>query len=85
MQTGDYARAVINSHINTPADEVDERVAARLARRCLFNQERPPRFTFYLHETVLRLQIGGPAVLADQLHHLLRMSVRPDVTLRVVP
>ncbi|MGH3802421.1 MAG: helix-turn-helix domain-containing protein [Pseudonocardiaceae bacterium] len=85
LQTGDYARAVISCSANMPADEVGDRVAARLARRSLFGRERPPRFTFYLHEAVLRLPIGGPAVMSDQLHHLLRMSVRPYLTLRVVP
>ncbi len=38
-----------------------------------------------LRGPVLRLQIGGPMVMSDQLHHLLRMSVRPYLTLRVVP
>ncbi|MGH3874365.1 MAG: helix-turn-helix domain-containing protein [Pseudonocardiaceae bacterium] len=85
LQTGDYFRAVISSNANMPGDEVDERVAARLARRSLFSQQRPPRFTFFLHEAVLRLPIGGPVVMSDQLHHLLRMSVRPCLTLRVVP
>ncbi|MGH3867163.1 MAG: DUF397 domain-containing protein [Pseudonocardiaceae bacterium] len=85
LQTGDYARAVISRNVNMPAEEVEERVAARLARHSLFTQERPPRFTFYLHEAVLRLPIGGPAVMYDQLHHLLRMSARSCVTLRVVP
>jgi len=85
LQTGDYARAVISRNVNIPADEVDDRVAARLARQSLFSRERPPQFTFYLHEAVLRLPIGGPEVMSDQLHHLLRMSVRPYLTLRVVP
>jgi transcriptional regulator with XRE-family HTH domain len=85
LQTGDYARAVISRSGNIPADEVEDRVAARLARQSLFGRERPARFTFYLHEFALRLLVGGPAVLADQLHHLLRMSVRPCLTLRVVP
>ncbi|MGH3998766.1 MAG: helix-turn-helix domain-containing protein [Pseudonocardiaceae bacterium] len=85
LQTRDYAHAVISHNVNMPANEVDERVAARLARRSLFSRERPPRFTFYLHEAVLRLPIGGPAVMSGQLHHLLRMSVRPYLTLRVVP
>ncbi|MBV9141970.1 MAG: helix-turn-helix domain-containing protein [Pseudonocardiales bacterium] len=85
LQTGDYARAVISRVANVPAAEVEERVVARLARRCLFTRDWPPRFTFYLHESVLRLPVGGPEVMADQLHHLLRMSVRPQITLRVVP
>ncbi|MGH3753871.1 MAG: helix-turn-helix domain-containing protein [Pseudonocardiaceae bacterium] len=85
LQTGDYARAVLSRSGNVPADEVDDRVTARLARQSLFSRERPPRFTFYVHEFVLRLPVGGPAVMSDQLHHLLRMAVRPYLTLRVVP
>ncbi|MGH3771520.1 MAG: helix-turn-helix domain-containing protein [Pseudonocardiaceae bacterium] len=85
LQTGDYARAVISHLANVPAAEVDERVTARLARQLLFSQERPARFSFYVHESALRLPVGGPAVMSDQLHHLLRMSVRSPVTLRVVP
>ncbi|MBV9140821.1 MAG: helix-turn-helix domain-containing protein [Pseudonocardiales bacterium] len=68
LQAGDYARAVISYLANVPAAEVEERVTARLARQFLF--------TFYLHESALRLPVGGPAVMSDQLHHLLRMSVR---------
>ncbi|MGH3807170.1 MAG: helix-turn-helix domain-containing protein [Pseudonocardiaceae bacterium] len=85
LQTGDYARALLSSSGNIPAEEVGDRVAARLARQSLFSEERPPRFVFYLHEYVLWLPVGGPVVMADQLHHLLRMSIRPHLTLRVVP
>ncbi len=85
LQTGDYARAVISRIANVPADEVDDRVTARLARQSLFGRDRPVRFTFYVHEFVLRLPVGGLAVMADQLHHLQQMSLRPHITLRVVP
>ncbi|MGH3814616.1 MAG: DUF5753 domain-containing protein [Pseudonocardiaceae bacterium] len=68
-----------------PPEEVDERVAARLARQSLFSRDYPPRFTFYVHEFVLRTPVGGAAMMSDQLHHLLRMSVRSYLTLRVVP
>ncbi|MBV9730306.1 MAG: helix-turn-helix domain-containing protein [Pseudonocardiales bacterium] len=85
LQTGDYTRALIREAGTIPADEIDDRVAARLARHSLFSRDRPPRFTFFIHEFVLRLPIGGPAVMSDQLHHLLRMSIRPYLTLRVVP
>ncbi|MEO7194192.1 MAG: Scr1 family TA system antitoxin-like transcriptional regulator [Pseudonocardiaceae bacterium] len=60
-------------------------MTARLARQLLFNQERPARFTFDLHESVLHTLVGSPAVMSDQLHHFLRMSVRSHVTVRVVP
>ncbi|MGI9001724.1 MAG: DUF5753 domain-containing protein [Pseudonocardia sp.] len=85
LQTGDYARAVISCIATVPADEVDARVAARLARQRLLSRDRPPRLTFYVHEFVLRLPVGGPAVMAYQLDHLQRLSLRPHVALRVVP
>ena len=85
LQTGDYARALISEAGTVPADEIDDRVAARLARQSLFSRDHPARFTFYLHEFVLRLPIGGPAVMADQLQQLERISLRPYLTLRVMP
>jgi hypothetical protein len=33
----------------------------------------------------LRVPVGGPAIMSDQLHYLLRMSARANVTIRVVP
>ena len=85
LQTGEYARAVISRIVNVPAEEVGDRVAARLARQSLFARERPARFAFYLHESVLRLPVGGPAVMVEQLRHLHRMSQRSYLSLRVVP
>ncbi|MGH3766225.1 MAG: helix-turn-helix domain-containing protein [Pseudonocardiaceae bacterium] len=85
LQTGDYTRALLKEAGRVPAEEIDDRVAARLARQALFSRDRPAAFTFYLHEFVLRLPVGGPAVMADQLDLLERMSRRPYLTLRVVP
>jgi transcriptional regulator with XRE-family HTH domain len=85
LQTGEYARAVISGNVNVPPGEVDDRVAARLARQSLFGRHHPARFTFYLHESVLWLPVGGHAVMAEQLRHLQRMSTRSYLTLRVMP
>ncbi|MGH3830151.1 MAG: DUF5753 domain-containing protein [Pseudonocardiaceae bacterium] len=85
LQTGDYARALLQEAGRVPAAEIDDRVAARLARKILFSRERPAAFRFYLHEFVLRLVVGGPAVMVEQLDHLHWMSLRPYLTLRVVP
>ncbi len=85
LQTGDYACALLKEAGRVSADGIDDRGAARLARQSLFSRECPAKFTFYLHEFVLRLPVGGPAVMADQLDHLERMSLRSYLTLRVVP
>lgn len=83
LQTPDYMRAIILTGANIPASEIEERIKARVARQKIFDRSR--QFIFYVHEQALRLPIGGPDVMSEQLHHLLRMSVRPYITLRVVP
>ncbi|MBV9141383.1 MAG: helix-turn-helix domain-containing protein [Pseudonocardiales bacterium] len=85
LQTTDYARALIREIGMIPAEEIEDRVAARLGRQSLFGRERPARFSFFIHEFVLRLPVGGPAVMAEQLQHLLRKATRPYLSLRVVP
>lgn len=41
--------------------------------------------SIYMHEQALRLPVGDADVMAEQLHHLLRISVRPYVTVRLIP
>jgi transcriptional regulator with XRE-family HTH domain len=85
LQTGTYARAVITASGAVPDDEVEDRVSANIARKSIFTRQHPPKFTFFIHEFVLRLPVGGAGVMSEQLHELLRMSVRPNVILRVLP
>jgi hypothetical protein len=85
LHTPDYARETMSRSANVPRDEIADRIQARLARQELISRPRAPIFTFYLHENALRIPIGGPAIMADQLHHLLRVSARANVTIRVVP
>lgn len=83
LQLPDYARAVIAAGANAPSDEVEQRVAARMAMQEVFRQRLDS--TFYVHEQALVLPVGGVDVWKDQLHHLLRMWVRPYITIRIVP
>ncbi|MGH3824920.1 MAG: helix-turn-helix domain-containing protein [Pseudonocardiaceae bacterium] len=85
LQTAEYARALIVETGNAPPGEIDGRVAARLARQSLFTRERPAAFTYYLHEFALRLPVGGPVVMTEQLAHLRRISARSYLSLRVLP
>jgi transcriptional regulator with XRE-family HTH domain len=85
LQTTDYARALIREGGTIPPEEIEDRVAARLGRQSLFGRERTARFSFFIHEFVLRLPVGGPTVMLEQLQHLLRKATRPYLTLRVVP
>ena len=85
LQTGDYARSLFEAAFILPPKEIEPRVKARLGRQSLFSRDRQPQFTFFLHELIFWLPVGGPEVMADQMHHLLRMSVRSRITIRVIP
>ena len=63
-------RAVITACATVPGSEVEVRVAARTARQRILDGRRA--FTFSVHEQALRLPVGGPTVVSDQLHQLLR-------------
>jgi transcriptional regulator with XRE-family HTH domain len=85
LQTAHYARAVIHGVGTVPLEEIDPRVKARMERQSVLDQRRTSKCTFFIHEFVLRLPVGGHLVMWDQLHHLLQLSVRPNIILRVVP
>ena len=42
LQTPEYARAVLGTRPNTTPDELDDMVAARLARRAILDRDNPP-------------------------------------------
>lgn len=85
LQTGDYARALLERTATVLPAEVQTRVGARLGRANLFSRPQRPRCTFFIHEFALRLPVGGPDVMSEQLHSLLRMGVRSYIAIRVVP
>lgn len=85
LQTAEYARALVTS-VPGVADAVAERrVQLRLRRRRLLDRPAPPELAVVLDEAVLHRAIGGPAVLAGQLAHLVEMAARPGVCVQVLP
>lgn len=86
LQIEDHARAVFDAVIpRLSSDDVDVRVAHRIDRHQVLDRPCPPELDVILHEAALRMEFGGPAVARRQLEHLLRMSERETVTLRVIP
>jgi len=85
LQTPEYARVVLCQSATVPDEEIEDRVQARLERQELLSRRRAQICTFFLHEHAMCLPVSGSTVMSDQLHHLLRLSVRPNVTIRVVP
>jgi transcriptional regulator with XRE-family HTH domain len=87
LQTEAYARAVLETHPNTPAEVVEERVAARLARQVILDRDDPPPPLLWvlLDEHVLTREIGGPKVMHDQLVRLAELARWPNITVQVIP
>ncbi|KMS74018.1 helix-turn-helix domain-containing protein [Streptomyces leeuwenhoekii] len=86
LQTPEYAHAVYA--LRRPAfteEEIERHVAARMARKSVFDRTPCPLFTFVQEETTLRRPIGGRMVLRRQLEHLLEMGALRHVSIQVMP
>ncbi|MFE1787615.1 helix-turn-helix domain-containing protein [Streptomyces sp. NPDC059525] len=86
FQTENYARALFSGVTpKLPASEVEARVEHRMRRVALLDRHDPPPFDAIIHEAALRMRFGGRGVAREQLEHLLEMSTRPAVRVRVIP
>ncbi|MEV6122217.1 helix-turn-helix transcriptional regulator [Streptomyces sp. NPDC052077] len=86
LQTPDYARALYA--MRRPAfteEEVDNHVAARMARKAVFDRTPRPMLTFVQEEVTLRRPLGGRMVLRQQLEHLLEIGGLRHVEIQVMP
>ncbi|MFD5190648.1 helix-turn-helix domain-containing protein [Streptomyces sp. NPDC058357] len=86
LQTEAYARFVI-SCLFPPLeeDEQEEWVAARLDRQKLLDRKPRPMLHFLLEESILRSQIGDPAMMREQIRHLRQCMELPFLGLQIVP
>lgn len=87
LQTEAYARAVTEQTAITSApDLADEKVLVRMSRQeLIIRTDDPLHVVAVLDEAVLRRQVGGPTTMQGQLRHLVELSDRLNVTIRVVP
>ncbi|WP_153544199.1 helix-turn-helix domain-containing protein [Streptomyces sp. RB17] len=87
LQTEEYLRAVFGSR--RPAfteEEVEQRVAARLARqRIIDGKQMIPAFSFVHDEATLRRRVGGRMVMRRQLERLLEVGQMRNVEIQVLP
>ncbi|WP_019632261.1 helix-turn-helix domain-containing protein [Actinomadura atramentaria] len=86
MQTDEYASAVIRAHRpSVTADELERLQSVRSTRQAVLTRRKPLEVWAVLDEAVLRRVVGGPAVMGEQLRHLLTVAAYPNVTLQVLP
>ncbi|MFE7609168.1 helix-turn-helix domain-containing protein [Streptomyces celluloflavus] len=86
LQTEAYIRAVVLSVPPLPSEEqVEDRVASRLARQQLLYRTPPIAFSFIFEQTLLERQTGGVEVTGELIDNLLRCAELPNVDLQVMP
>ncbi|WP_328774091.1 DUF5753 domain-containing protein [Streptomyces sp. NBC_00286] len=86
LQTSEYARALLESW--QPAyspEDLERRVAARMARQSVFERSPAPALGFVLEEATLRRNVGGTMVRRQQFERLLEVGRLSNVTLQVMP
>ncbi|MFE2632080.1 helix-turn-helix domain-containing protein [Streptomyces sp. NPDC001651] len=86
LQTPDHARALLASWLPVYAPEdLERRVAARMARRSVFERSPAPALGFVLEEATLHRRVGGTMVRRQQFERLLEVGRFNNVTLQVMP
>jgi transcriptional regulator with XRE-family HTH domain len=82
LQTEEYARALFRASRPRDTDEeIDQLVAARLERQQILDRPKPPMLWFVFDEATLRRPVGGSAVMAAQLDHIVQPAERPGVVI----
>lgn len=83
LQTEEYTRSVVAlGHENA---EAARRVELRKKRQEILDRPGAPTLWAVLDEAVLHRPIGGEQVLRAQLEHLVEVSMKPNVTIQVLP
>lgn len=84
LQSVDYMRAAIAASPNVPDEEMDQRLKVGRELQELLSRHAL-QCKFYIHEQALHLPVGGHEAHVSQVHHLLLLTVRTNVTIRIMP
>ncbi|MFE9840839.1 helix-turn-helix domain-containing protein [Streptomyces goshikiensis] len=86
LQTEEYASSLfaMRRPVYSP-DEMERILAARMARRSIFERSPAPTLSFVQEAVTLRRPIGGTIVLRRQLERLLEVAQLPNVEFQVMP
>ncbi|MBY8340877.1 helix-turn-helix transcriptional regulator [Streptomyces sp. KC 17012] len=86
LQTAAYSRAVtLAMNPFAPDEYIDDKVSGRLERQRILKSAPRPVYWVVLHEHVLRIPVGGAAVMAGQLEHVAALTRERAVVVQVLP
>ncbi|MGW1168485.1 DUF5753 domain-containing protein [Streptomyces sp. NPDC001153] len=84
IQTPEYMRHVMTQTSASGAGDVDRVIALKQERQAVLDDPEK-QFGFLLTESAIRWQLCEPAVMARQIEHLVSLSRRPNVDVKVLP
>ncbi|MGV9878303.1 helix-turn-helix domain-containing protein [Streptomyces sp. NPDC003006] len=86
LQTRGYTTAVQQANeIERVPEDIERLVDIRMKRQEILTGTSPLRLWAILDESVIRRVVGSPAVMREQLGHLLRANASPHITLQILP
>jgi transcriptional regulator with XRE-family HTH domain len=85
LQTEAYARAMMLTLPERPAEEVSDRIRVRMQRQSLLDREDDFNLWVVLDEAALSRPVGGDEVMREQLRRLVKAAERPNVTIQLLP
>ena len=84
LQTEDYARAILSARPDGNLADLEEQVAARMARQNILERTGGPQLWCLLDEGVLHRAIGGSKTMRSQLYRLAELAEHPRTTIQVI-
>ncbi|MFE7269839.1 DUF5753 domain-containing protein [Streptomyces sp. NPDC057623] len=84
IQTAEYMRQVMTRTSSVVSKDVEQVIARKLERQAVLD-DLDKRFEFLLTESAIRWQLCEEAVMARQVEHLVSLSHRPNIDIKVLP
>ncbi|MFG2527799.1 helix-turn-helix domain-containing protein [Streptomyces sp. NPDC048516] len=86
LQTAAYTQALLLAGNPLAPDEyIEDKVRARLDRAVILKEGTRPTYWAVVHEGLLRVPVGGPAVMAEQVEHIAQLARERKILVQVVP
>jgi hypothetical protein len=85
IQTADYAHGVFEATGEVDPARIDHWVITRMARQGILTRAEPAQCILFVHEQALRLPVGSPTVMHEQMLSLVFTNSLPHCEIRVVP
>lgn len=87
LQTEEYADTLIRKLADpgTPAGLIQTRMAIRLTRQQLLEQDSPPTSIFIVDEAAIQRLVGERTIAPDQIERLISLANKLNVVLEIVP